>query len=135
MISSIFISAIVHATEDPNKVKTAMLNIIPSNLRSICEIQENYAKGHHGNPIIILNMNIRNSKIATEIFNYIINSFSKTYISLIKSNPNLYSDGNSIFLRLDKQAAYNGVIQLSFSDDVIKIKIVSSNPMEIISKL
>lgn len=135
MISSIFISAIVHATEDAKKVKTAMLNLIPSNLRSTCEIQETYAKGHHGNPIILLNINIKYSEIAKETFNHIINSLSKTHISLIKSNPSLYSDGNSIFLRLDKQAAYNGIVQLSFSDDVIKVKAVTSNPMEIICKL
>lgn len=135
MISSISISTIVHATEDPEKVKIAMLNLVPSSLRSTCEIQEIHAKGHHGNPIIILSINVKNPETATEIFKHVINSLSQTQLSFIKGNPSLYSDDTSIFLRLDKQAAYNGMIRLSFSDNVIKVKAVASNPVEILRKL
>lgn len=135
MINSISISTIVHATEDVEKVKMAMLNLIPETLRPLCEIIKIPAKGHHGNPILLLSINFKTPKIASEIFNYIVSSLSKTNISLIKSNLPLYSDENSIFLRLDKQAAYNGRLQLSFSDDVIKVKISTSNPIELLQKL
>ncbi|MCS7098069.1 MAG: hypothetical protein NZ922_03710 [Candidatus Methanomethyliaceae archaeon] len=135
MINSISISTIVHATEDFEKVKIAMLNLIPENLRALCEITKVSAKGHHGNPILLLSINFKTSELASEIFKYIINSLSKINISLIKNNPSLYSDENFIFLRLDKQAAYNGILRLSLSDDVIKVKISVSNPMEVLQKL
>ena len=134
-IYSISLSTIVHATEDKEKVKSAIFNIIPRNLVNKFTINEVNVKGHYGNPITILNLEINNPDIANEIFEFIIKSISKEELTLIKNNPSLYCDDRSIFLRIDKQYAYLGTIRLSFLDDVIKIKINVLNPLVLLSKL
>ncbi len=134
-IYSISLSTIVHATEDKEKVKSAIFNIIPRNLVNKFTINEVNVKGHYGNPITILNLEINNPDIANEIFEFIIKSISKEELTLIKNNPSLYCDDRSIFLRIDKQYAYLGTIKLSFLDDVIKIKINVLNPLVLLSKL
>ena len=134
-IYSISLSTIVHATEDKEKVKSAIFNIIPRNLVNKFTINEVNVKGHYGNPITILNLEINNPDIANEIFEFIIKSISKEELTLIKNNPSLYCDDRSIFLRIDKQYAYIGTIKLSFLDDVIKIKINVLNPLVLLSKL
>jgi RNA binding exosome subunit len=134
-IYSISLSTIVHATEDKEKVKSAIFNIIPRNLVNLFTINEINVKGHYGNPITLLSLEVNNPDITNEIFEFIIKSIPKEELALIKNNPSLYCDDRSIFLRIDKQYAYLGIIKLSFLDDVIKIKINVLNPLALLSKL
>ncbi|MCC6013036.1 MAG: hypothetical protein LM593_01555 [Candidatus Verstraetearchaeota archaeon] len=134
-ISSISLSTIVHATEDKEKVKSALFNLIPKNLVNLLTINEVHLKGHYGNPIILLNLEINDPNIASEVFDFIIRSISKEELAIIKNNPSIYCDDKSIFLRIDKQYAYLGTIKLSFLDDVIKVKVNVLNPLALIRKL
>ncbi|MDH5811523.1 MAG: RNA-binding domain-containing protein [Candidatus Methanomethylicaceae archaeon] len=124
MISSLSFSTIAHATEDLEKVKTAMLNLIPKDLRTSITVNQSTAKGHHGNPITLLNFEINDPKSAKAVFAYIIRSLSDAEVSQIRNQLNLYYDGRSaLFLRIDKQSAYLGTLHLSLSDDVIKLRV------------
>ncbi|MGQ9759352.1 MAG: RNA-binding domain-containing protein [Candidatus Methanomethylicaceae archaeon] len=124
MISSISISAIAHATEEPEKVKSAILNLIPKQLRSSFTVRQTSAKGHHGNPIIFFTVDIHDPKSAKEVAEFIVHSLSSIDISTIRDQISLYYDGrSSIFLRFDKQSAYLGTLRLSRSDDVVKLRI------------
>ncbi|MCX8181627.1 MAG: hypothetical protein N3D12_00755 [Candidatus Methanomethyliaceae archaeon] len=138
MISSLSFSAIAHATEDPEKVKKAMLNLLPKDLRTSITISQTAAKGHHGNPITLLNFDINEPESAKATFNYIICSLPDVEVSQIRSQLNLYYDGRSaIFLRIDKQSAYLGSLRLSLSDDVIKLRVnfVRGDPSSIFDTL
>lgn len=125
MISSVSISAIAHATEDPEKVKSAILNLVPKHLRSSLTVHQTIAKGHHGNPIIFFTVEISDPKSAREVVDFIISSLSSPEVSSIHDQISLYYDGrSSIFLRLDKQSAYLSTVRLSHSDDALKLRII-----------
>ncbi|MBC7113710.1 MAG: hypothetical protein H5T34_06860 [Candidatus Methanomethyliales bacterium] len=124
MISSLSLSTITHATEDPEKVKAALLNLLPKDLRTSITINQTSAKGHHGNPIILLNFEISDPESAKEVFSHILRSLPHTELSQIHDQLNLFYDGKSaLFLRIDKQSAYLGSLRLSPSDDVIKLRV------------
>ncbi len=124
MISSLSVSTITHATEDLEKVKAAILNILPKGLRTSITVNQTNAKGHHGNPIILLNFEISDPESAKEVFSHILRSLPNTELSQIRDQLDLYYDGKSaLFLRIDKQAAYLGSLRLSPSDDVIKLRV------------
>lgn len=124
MISSLHISAISHATEDPEKVKTAILNLAPKQLRSSIKFNQSSAKGHHGNPITLFTVDIDDPESSKKFIDHIVRSLSEADLSQIRDQFSFYYDGHSsIFLRFDKQSAYLGSLHLSTSDDVVKLRI------------
>ncbi|MGC8936304.1 MAG: RNA-binding domain-containing protein [Candidatus Methanomethylicaceae archaeon] len=124
MISSLSFSTIAHATEDPDRVKSAILNLIPKDIRTSITINQTSAKGHHGNPITLLTVEVNDPDFARSIFDHIKRSLSEAELSMIRDQIDLYYDGrSSIFLRFDKQSAYLGSLRTSLSDDVIKVRI------------
>jgi RNA binding exosome subunit len=124
MINGISLSTIAHATEDSAKVKDAILNLVPEPLRGICQVNSVSAKGHYGNPITVLTLEIRDKQRAKEIVDYTIRLLPIGDRIRIKDQINIYYDGRStLFLRVDKQTAFLGTPRLSLSDDVIHIKI------------
>lgn len=124
MISSLSLSAISHATEDPEKVKTAILNLAPKQVRSSIKVNLSSAKGHHGNPITLFSADIDDPESTKKIINHVVRSLSEAELSHIRDQFSFYYDGHSsIFLRFDKQSAYLGSLRLSTSDDVVKLRI------------
>jgi RNA binding exosome subunit len=57
-VVSIELSAIAHATENLEAVEKAMRNILPFEICESKQFTRRYLKGHHGNPITTLNLNI-----------------------------------------------------------------------------
>lgn len=116
-------SVLVHATEDTKKVKRAIKEVLPSHLRETPNLRVEELEGHYGNPIKLIKFTLEKSEWATTIMESFINRFSDQTLRQIASNLDQYLDkeGN-LFLRLDKQAALSGVLQLR-QDDAIRIKI------------
>jgi hypothetical protein len=124
MITGISFSTIAHATEDLSKVNSALLNLVPESVRSACQINAVEAKGHHGNPIIVLTLEVRDKNRAKEIVDYIVRLLPVGDRIRIRDQIDLYYDGRStLFLRVDKQTSFLRAPRLSLSDDVIRIKI------------
>ncbi|MBM5805566.1 MAG: hypothetical protein FJZ49_05870 [Candidatus Verstraetearchaeota archaeon] len=124
MITGISLSTIAHATEDLSKVNSAVLNLVPESVRSACQINAADAKGHHGNPITVLTLEVLDKDRAKEIVGYIVRLLPVGDRIRIRDQIDLYYDGRStLFLRVDKQTSLLRAPRLSFSDDVIRIKI------------
>lgn len=122
MISRVSMSLICHATEDPKKVERALLNLIPDGLRGSISISYSIAKGHHGNEIMLAS--IEESERAPEIVDYILKLLPPADLLRIRDDLNRFYDSRStLFLRLDKQRAYGGMLRLSEGDDIIRVKI------------
>ena len=123
--ASVELVAFCHATEDPDKVKKALLNILPPQIRDDYEgsVLTELLEGYYGNPILILKLKINNSSHSSLAFMWIINNLSKLEISNLENNINLHLDkrGN-LYLRIDKQNAFQGRIRLYEGDDVIRLK-------------
>ena len=124
MIRGISFSTIAHATENPARVKDAILNMVPEPFRGACQINSVDAKGHYGNPIIVLTLEIQDKQRAKEIVDYIVRLLPVGDRIRIRDQINIYYDGRStLFLRVDKQTAFLRAPRLSLSNDIIRIKI------------
>ncbi|MGQ9542865.1 MAG: RNA-binding domain-containing protein [Candidatus Bathyarchaeia archaeon] len=122
-IISLELSAIVHATENVEKVKEAILNILPPNLHDSITFKRTYLKGHYGNPIIVFSTRIMKEKLVKGAVEYLFKVMEPT----IKQELNIFfakyldEDGN-FYIRLDKQEAFMKRIKLA-SGDPIRVKI------------
>ncbi len=121
-VHQVVFSAFYHSTEDPNKVKQALLNVIPKDLRSEVTFEESIVSGHYGNTIGILTLKFKSEK-AEKVFTHILcslNTIDKAIFKATLSNR-VGAKNSMVFLRLSKQDAYLGRILLMDGDDVIKV--------------
>jgi len=122
----VVIEAFCHATEDISKVKQALLNTIPPEIRDKIKLTTENLKGYFGNPIIIIRADIGDSSNASLVVEYLVERLSEDDKQVINDTLDLRIDGSgNLYLRLDKQEAYYGHIRLApFSDDIIKMKVL-----------
>lgn len=124
MIRSFSASAISHSTEDPSKVKASLLALIPQELRDQLEIVVSDAKGHHGNEIYLMSIEATGKDAATRIAEHLLNSLPPPDRMQIRDRIGRLFDGkSSVYLRLDKQLAYRGILRIAEGDDTLKVKI------------
>jgi len=112
MIHNITYRIMVHGTEDEEKVIKALKNILPP-----ASPEREQVEGHHGNPLTILKGKITEKKT--------IKKFTEKILTLLK-NINIekhVDETGNLFLRLDKQEAYNGNWKLVTHGDAIHLKV------------
>jgi len=111
-----------HATEDLEKVKHAILNLLPEDLRKRIDIKYQELRGYYGNPIIRLNITIRGRE-ALDVAKYILSCLpphDRRY--LIYSIDQRYDKhSNKLYIRLNKQDSYLGTPTLYDGSDVIRV--------------
>jgi len=122
-IVSVEFSTIVHATEDADRVTEAVLNIIPSELRSSISFTRRYLEGHHRNPIVMLTARVAEKEMAKAIVKHLFTMLSRSErrelnLDLEKS----LDEENNFYTRLDKQEAVNGRVKLT-REDPIRVKV------------
>ncbi len=118
---SLHARALCHATEVPDRVKQAMLNTVGE-----VELETKRTAGHHGNEIVVVEAHSTDARVMRQLFESLPESdrelLSETLVHRIDESCNL-------FLRVDKQSAYDGMITLEKSNDVIAIRLkVSAYP-------
>ena len=121
-VTRLSINTFYHSTEDPAKVRWALLNALPNSLRSRAKINEVIAQGHYGNIIGILTAEFA-GKEALNALTHIICSLPLIDRQILKAtiDNRVGSRPSHIYLRLSKQDAYLGKLTLLDSDDVIKV--------------
>ena len=119
--SSVKISTITHATEDPEKVARAVRNLSIGGTSSGFTITR--AKGHHGNEIATSVLVIRNAKNAETFLENIWRGLSQLDRATVHSDLASRIDSTgTMFLRIDKQDALERRVRLENTDPV-KIEI------------
>ncbi len=121
-IIALEISTICHATEDLEKVRKALLNLIPPHMRSDVELEYSHTKGYYRNPITRIVLRVKGRR-AEEVFKYIMSKMDSTEKKVILSTLDIRFDLRAckLYLRFSKQDAYLGSIVLFEGDDVIKV--------------
>lgn len=125
IISSVELETFCHATESSEKVERALFSLVPRELRDKLSEKLRYAtlRGHHGNPIIFYRLKIGRGEGGQEIAEHILKSLDEVDARILYRSLDARTHKGSLFLRLDKQAAYLGELRLLESDDVIKVRI------------
>ncbi|MCX8175730.1 MAG: hypothetical protein N3E48_00675 [Candidatus Bathyarchaeota archaeon] len=124
-VALVEIRVISHATENIEKVLESLKNVLTSEVYSGVNFSEEKLEGHHGNPIILIKTKVYSKSHARKIIYNIfsrLEDFDKNL--LLKRLEDVIDEDGNFYLRLDKQAAYNGMFKVSSSDPIhLKIKL------------
>ena len=131
-IGYIDIRVFAHATEDPDKVQTAVRNLLPIELAETIIFQKTNLTGHHGNPIILITVKMTDKKTLPSALEKIgpnLNSLDKEELC---RDLKLHLEKRNLYLRFDKQAAFLGTIKFTQNDPIhFKIHFKKKTPEEI----
>ena len=125
-IAYIDIRVFAHATEDPEKVQTAVRNLLPDELAQTVLFEKTSLTGHHGNPITLFTAKLIDKKMLPRVLEKIslgLNSLDKEELS---DNLKLHLEKGNMYLRFDKQSAFLRVFKFS-QNDPIRLKIHFKN--------
>jgi len=127
------IGSFSHATEDEEKVKRAMINLI-SFEPPAPNIKRLY--GHWGNPILSIEYELYDKDaelFLKNLFMKIGNTNSEQFMDFLIERMD---EKGRIHLRFDKQRAYKGEIVYSSFDDIIKVIIsISGDKKKFLNKI
>ena len=120
LTKAVKISVFAHATEDEEKVKQAVKRI--ASYEHVFESQR--LSGHYEDPIILITSKTTRKKEATDLLGKIIKKLSMLDKQTLLDNlPNHVDPQGNLYIRLDKQKAYNGKVTMHENDPIrIKIK-------------
>jgi RNA-binding protein len=118
LIKTAEITVFAHATEDEEKVKQAIKRTAPLEH----SFEEQRLSGHYDDPITLLKSKISKKREATDLLSSIFNRLSSLdRQNLLDELPNHVDPQGNLYIRLDKQRAYNDKITLH-ENDPIRIK-------------
>ncbi len=118
MIDRISFRAFVAATEDEGRVREALSVFVP-----LDRIDCTKAEGHFGNEIKILEASLR-KKETPSFFSILREQLPADDLLTLRQELSQRLEGMGRFLlRLDKQAAYRGLVHLTDSKDALDITI------------
>jgi RNA-binding protein len=120
-VASARVSAIVHATEDAERVHQALIHLFPNgSLSSKRETRRFY--GHYGNEIRMIDLSIRGGP-ANGLFEHVWRSLTSFDRASVLRELDLYVDtSGALHLRFDKEEAFRGIVKLK-DQDAIKIQL------------
>ncbi len=117
-IERIVVSAVVYSTEDREKVAMAIATLFPFEF----EIVRIPAKGHFGNPIEYLEVEITKKKQIKEFWNNLIELLGDQRNYIINTLEERIDDQGQLFIRFDKQKAYLGEVEVTEKGDAVVVK-------------
>jgi RNA binding exosome subunit len=116
VIDKVSFRAFVAATEDEGRVREALSIFVP-----LDRISSSTAEGHFGNEIKIMEASLR-KKEGQAFFQILREQLSpEDQLRLRREMPDRLEGDSHFHLRLDKQAAYKGLLRLTDSKDAIDV--------------
>jgi len=133
-IGYIDIRVFAHATEGPDKVQTAVRNLLPTELSETLIFEVQSCTGHHGNPIILFTSKLTDKKLLPKALEKIGKDLSALDKEELNRNINLHLEKGNMYLRFDKQSAFLGSLKLTQNDPIhLKIHFKNKTAQEIIA--
>ncbi|MDX1813829.1 MAG: RNA-binding domain-containing protein [Candidatus Bathyarchaeia archaeon] len=122
-----------HATEDLNKVMDAVQNILPSEYLEDITFNKSILEGHYGNPITFFETRIKDKKTIKALIEQLAANLSILDKEELKRIMCHCIEKGSLYIRLDKQAAFKGKTKLVTSDPIrIRIRFRKSKTEDVI---
>ena len=112
------------ATEIVERVTAAVLSVFPEELRNRVEIDSVKTEGHNQIPITVITASLDDKRSSGIAADYLLKSLSPgDRESLLNTLMQRLDDRCVLFVRVDKQAAYLGRLQLGAEPDVISVQV------------
>lgn len=107
-----------HATEDETKVLDAVKRILASPYAEAIVFEKHVLSGHHGNPITFFDTRVKDKEALKTIVEEIAAHLNTLDKETLGSRLGEFSERGSLFIRLDKQAAFGGEFKLARVDPI-----------------
>src|SRR5512143_1316051 len=107
-IAYIDIRVFQHATENSEKVQTAVKNLLTEELAENLIFQKTTLEGHHGNPITLFTARLTDKKHMPQALKKIADNLSSIDKEELYREINQHIEKCNLYLRLDKQPALIG---------------------------
>ena len=122
-----------HATEDLDKVVEAVHNVLPSDQLEEISFKRSNLQGHYGNPITLFEAKIKDKETIRALVENLSSHLSALDKEELDREICRYVEKGSLYLRLNKQAALQGKINLVTADPIrIRIRFRKSKIEDII---
>ena len=132
-IGYIDVRVFAHATEDPEKVLTAVRNILPEELSENAVFQKTSLTGHHGNPIMLFGTKLTEKQALPAALQKIGAGLTALDKETLEKNIKLHLEKGNLYLRFDKQSAYQSEVRFSQNDPIhFKIHFKNKTSEEIV---
>jgi len=111
----------------------AVKNILPANRVKEIDFKKDILKGHHGNPIVFFETKIEGKELVKAVIDSIFSHLSELDKETLRREIAMHVEKGSLYLRLDKQAAFQGVVKIGVADSIrLRIKFRKGKIEEII---
>jgi len=117
-IAYIDISFFAHATEDEDKVIEAARHLLPTAQGDNIVFDRSSLLGHHGNPITLFETKIREKDMIKAVVENLSSKLGVLDKETLLREINLHMEKGNLYLRFDKQAAFQGRAKLGVSDPI-----------------
>jgi RNA binding exosome subunit len=132
-IGYIDVRVFAHATEDPEKVLNAVRNILPEELSENAVFQKTSLTGHHGNPIMLFGTKLMDKQALPTFLQKIGAGLTALDKEALEGNIRLHLEKGNLYLRFDKQSAYQSEVRFSRNDPIhFKIHFKNKTAEEIV---
>jgi RNA binding exosome subunit len=132
-IAYITITTFSHATEDPEKVQTAIRNTLPEALTENLTFTQTPLTGHHGNSITIHEAKLTDKQTLPTTLEKIAQALTALDKETLNNEMPLHIEKRSLYLRFNKQNAYQGTLKLATNDPIhFKIHFKNKTAQEIV---
>ena len=117
-VSEVDVSCFAHATEDEVKVLDAVKRILPQALVENIVFKKTKANGHHGNPIVVFETRIIDKNMVKAVVENMASNLSSLDKETLLNEAGKHIEKGSFYVRLDKQAAFQGELKLAIADPI-----------------
>jgi RNA binding exosome subunit len=117
-VGYIDVRVLAHATEDAEKVVTAVRHIFPLESVDTVSLQMTNLTGHHGNLIILIGARIKDRKAVQTIFARLCTGLNMLDKETLSKEIEKHMERGNLFLRLDKQSAFLNELRLGSMDPI-----------------
>ena len=132
-IGYIDVRVFAHASEDPEKVLTAVRNILPMELIENAVFRKTRLTGHHKNPIILFETKLTDKQALPIALQKIGAGLTALDKEKLDSDIKLHWEKRNLYLRFDKQSAYQSEVRFSQNDPIhFKIHFKNKTFVEIV---
>ena len=107
-----------HATEDPERVLTAVRNVLPSESVDSVVFKRSSLAGHHGNPIVLFEARVKDRRLVQAVFAKLCSGLGLMDKEVLAGEISGHLERGNLYLRLDKQSAFLGEVRLGSVDPV-----------------
>jgi len=117
-IAYVDVSFFAHATEDEAKAIEATRNLLPTTQLENIVFNRSNLRGHHGNPITLFETKIKEKDIVKAVAENLSSNLGALDKETLLREINLHVEKGSLYLRFDKQAAFQGTFKLGVADPI-----------------